>query len=202
VSSLELLGEAGWLPDVRSEESLPGQACNQPSRQPGRRTVRILPFWRSGRIFFFAQPISLWVVASPEPSMMIAKSSTVSDMSPRLRPENVPDSIMSIGRRMNANAGGVARAAGGDGGSPGGEQDIGSAASVDARDMVIVRDCHDSCKSGRIGTLHGNGHTRSRLCGRGKRQEKESRARDGRRCGRAGSQNNTTLTFDAADGAA
>ena len=30
VSSLERLGEAGWLPDVRSEESLPGQACNQP----------------------------------------------------------------------------------------------------------------------------------------------------------------------------
>jgi hypothetical protein len=30
VSSLERLGEAGWLPAVRSEESLPGQACNQP----------------------------------------------------------------------------------------------------------------------------------------------------------------------------
>ena len=31
MSSLERLGEAGWLPDVRSEESLPGQACNQPA---------------------------------------------------------------------------------------------------------------------------------------------------------------------------
>ena len=30
MSSLERLGEAGWLPDVRSEESLAGQACNQP----------------------------------------------------------------------------------------------------------------------------------------------------------------------------
>jgi hypothetical protein len=30
VSSLERLGEAGWLPDVRSEESLLYQACNQP----------------------------------------------------------------------------------------------------------------------------------------------------------------------------
>ena len=30
MSSLERLGEAGWLPAVRSEESLPGQACNQP----------------------------------------------------------------------------------------------------------------------------------------------------------------------------
>ena len=56
-----------------------------------------------------------------------------------MRPENVPDSIMRIGRRMNANAGGVARAAGGDGGNPGGEQDIASAATVDARDMVIAR---------------------------------------------------------------
>ena len=32
MSSLERLGEAGWLPDVRSEESLPGQACNQPTQ--------------------------------------------------------------------------------------------------------------------------------------------------------------------------
>lgn len=31
-SSLERLGEAGWLQDVRTEESLAGQACNQPSR--------------------------------------------------------------------------------------------------------------------------------------------------------------------------
>ena len=31
VSSLERLGEAGWLPDVRSEESLLYQACNQPA---------------------------------------------------------------------------------------------------------------------------------------------------------------------------
>ena len=30
MSSLERLGEAGWLPDVRSEESIAGQACNQP----------------------------------------------------------------------------------------------------------------------------------------------------------------------------
>ena len=32
MSSLERLGEAGWLPDVRSEESIAGQACNQPAR--------------------------------------------------------------------------------------------------------------------------------------------------------------------------
>ena len=31
MSSLERLGEAGWLPDVRSEESIAGQACNQPN---------------------------------------------------------------------------------------------------------------------------------------------------------------------------
>jgi hypothetical protein len=43
VSSLERLGEAGWLPDVRSEESIAGQACNQPAararpRRAGDRT--------------------------------------------------------------------------------------------------------------------------------------------------------------------
>jgi hypothetical protein len=38
VSSLERLGEAGWLPDVRSEESLLYQACNQPA---GLRLIRI-----------------------------------------------------------------------------------------------------------------------------------------------------------------
>ena len=30
VSSWERLGEAGWLQDVRTEESIAGQACNQP----------------------------------------------------------------------------------------------------------------------------------------------------------------------------
>ena len=34
MSSLERLGEAGWLPDVRSEESLPGQACNSSAPAP------------------------------------------------------------------------------------------------------------------------------------------------------------------------
>ena len=39
MSSLERLGEAGWLPDVRSEESLPGQACNQPTHQTNYTAV-------------------------------------------------------------------------------------------------------------------------------------------------------------------
>jgi hypothetical protein len=42
VSSLERLGEAGWLPDVRSEESLLYQACNQPPQVGARSTVVVI----------------------------------------------------------------------------------------------------------------------------------------------------------------
>ena len=34
MSSLERLGEAGWLPDVRSEESLPGRGVKPAPRRP------------------------------------------------------------------------------------------------------------------------------------------------------------------------
>ena len=50
VSSLERLGEAGWLPDVRKEESLRGQACNQPIGH----TVRYSEY---GFTFQISQPL-------------------------------------------------------------------------------------------------------------------------------------------------
>ena len=43
MSSLERLGEAGWLPDVRSEESLLYQACNQPSDHGRARGCWVTP---------------------------------------------------------------------------------------------------------------------------------------------------------------
>ena len=50
MSSLERLGEAGWLPDVRKEESLRGQACNQPIGH----TVRYSEY---GFTFQISQPL-------------------------------------------------------------------------------------------------------------------------------------------------
>ena len=54
--------------------------------------------------------------------MMIVRSSTVSDIRPRFRPENVPESMFRMINTMNAYAGGAARPLGGgeNGGSPGG----------------------------------------------------------------------------------
>ena len=76
MSSLERLGEAGWLPDVRKEESLRGQACNQPIGH----TVRYSEY---GFTFQISQP--LYTEAGPWSAGLTRPAPGLADMTAERR---------------------------------------------------------------------------------------------------------------------
>ena len=98
MSSLERLGEAGWLQDVRSEESLAGQACNQPGAGP----IPFHAFRRACAFYSLSLPFAAWW--SPEESK---------DMGARARTVRVRPSWSVWQRARRAQMGGMEVSAGG-----------------------------------------------------------------------------------------